>query len=499
MPAEHHPIGNSWLQAKYNLNAFKLTHLSYIGPRLKQEVKEGTTVEIYPSTYSVEEVPLKHIEFSLKYDDLNLDFLKNVFFRLPEVELVDFISAKPKGVYHRRIGYLYEMLSGNKLPLDDIGKINYINLLDPEHYVTGKIEKIQRWGINDNLLGKAAYCPIIRKTEALRQALDHDFGKLIEAVANQFPVDVFNRAVNFLYSKETRSSYQIEKEEPSPDRMNKFIRILEKAGDETRSQLLKEENLTRFQNEIVDPRFAATGFREYQNFVARTGANFKQIYEYICPPPEFVRSMMTGLIDMANKCDEQHPVVQAAAVAFGFVFIHPFEDGNGRIHRFLIHDILTRTELVKKGMIIPVSAHMLNHIHDYDLILERYSRPLMKRITFVENNDQSVTITNPGDVEGYFRYPDLTEQCLYLALTIKATISEDIFQEMEFLVKYDEVKSAFQSIVDLPDRQLNLLIKLLHQNKGMLARRKRGEFEKLTDEEIDAMEKAFQTIFGLPG
>lgn len=26
------------------------------------------------------------------------------------------------------------------------------------------------------------------------------------------------------------------------------------------------------------------------------------------------------------------PVVLAAALAFGFVFIHPFEEGNGRIH-----------------------------------------------------------------------------------------------------------------------------------------------------------------------
>ena len=37
------------------------------------------------------------------------------------------------------------------------------------------------------------------------------------------------------------------------------------------------------------------------------------------------------------------PVVHAAAIAFGFVFVHPFEDANGRIHRFLIHNILARS------------------------------------------------------------------------------------------------------------------------------------------------------------
>jgi hypothetical protein len=135
---------------------------------------------------------------------------------------------------------------------------------------------------------------------------------------------------------------------------------------------------------------------------------------------------------------------------------------------------------------------------EYDQVLEQYSRALMKRITFVENSDQSITLTNPHEVEGYFRFPDLTEQCVYLALTIKATIIEDIYQEIEFLVKYDEVKSSLQSIVDLPDRQLNLFIKLLHQNKGVLAKRKRNEFNKLTDEEIAKMETSFQAIFELP-
>jgi Fic family protein len=33
------------------------------------------------------------------------------------------------------------------------------------------------------------------------------------------------------------------------------------------------------------------------------------------------------------------PVVYAAA--FGFVFIHPFIDGNGRLHRYLLHEELS--------------------------------------------------------------------------------------------------------------------------------------------------------------
>ena len=35
-----------------------------------------------------------------------------------------------------------------------------------------------------------------------------------------------------------------------------------------------------------------------------------------------------------------NPVIAAAVLAFGFVYIHPFVDGDGRIHRDLIHHVL---------------------------------------------------------------------------------------------------------------------------------------------------------------
>ena len=93
-------------------------------------------------------------------------------------------------------------------------------------------------------------------------------------------------------------------------------------------------------------------------------------------------------------------------------------------------------------------------------------------------------MTNADDVEGYYRYPDLTEQVTYLANVVNATIAEDIFQEMDFLQKYDEAKSAIQNIVDIPDCQIDHLIRLIHNSRGTLSKRKRGKFEKLTDEEI---------------
>jgi Fic family protein len=310
-------------------------------------------------------------------------------------------------------------------------------------------------------------------------------------------MDIFYRAVNYLYRKETKSSYQIEREQPTTDRVERFVSILEKAGEEALQTLLSETALTKLQNAIVDTRFAVAGYRQDQNFISSTNYNFKETYHYISPPPQFVPSLMNGLALTAQRIGADHSVVQAATIAFAFVFIHPFEDGNGRIHRFLIHDLLTRNQVVDKGMIIPVSAHMLNHIKEYDQILEKYSKPLMKQIAFKVNADQSITVTNPDVVEGYYRYPDLTEQSTYLARIIRETIEEDVYNEMDFLMKYDEIKSAIQKIVDIPDRQMDRLIKYIHNNHGRLSKRKRDKFEKLTDAEIGEIETAFREIFGI--
>jgi Fic family protein len=495
------PIGGEWLKGHFKLSQYTLTHSSYIADNVAIRVtSKGNIEQDYGIKYAVadENNPVHHIEFFLKYDDLQLDFLQNVFQRTSRAEIEHFVMESPAGRSARRIGFWYEFLTGQLLHLIRPISGNYIDLLNPDKYFTGRTEKNARWRINDNLLGTRAYCPIVRRTRELGHLLGQDLTTKIETLKADYPEDIFRRATNYLYSKETKSSYEIEKEKPSPDRTQKFIALLQMAGSETNEQMLREGRLVMLQNAIVDPRFATAAFRDFQNYIGQSLGNGQEIFHYICPPPSLMVSLMEGLQTLALKtAGITSPEIRTAVIAFGFVFIHPFEDGNGRLHRFLIHDVLTHDEKVPKGLIIPVSAHMLNNIKEYNAILERYSKPLMRRVRFSTSDIGEAEILNPEEVEGYFRYPDLTEQCLYLVRTLHDTIQEDMPEELAFVQRFDEAKRAVQQIVDMPDKHIAQMLTFLHQNKGIFPKRRREFFDKLTDAEIEQMQEAYRRIYEL--
>ncbi|MFD2907542.1 Fic family protein [Flavobacterium ardleyense] len=489
--------GSLWLAAHFELINYRITHRSYIGTRDKIEFAHDNSVE---QTYGPKYAPktdtaVSHIEFMLKYDDLNLDFLAAVFQKLDELELLNYICESPSGRYSRRIGYLYEWLTNRKLNITYEVSGNYTDLLDTKRYLTGKIIKNARWRVNDNLLGVPAFCPIIRKTQALKVLLSKDIRNEIEVLKNNYSPEIFQRASQYLYRKETRSSYEIESEKPSPDRIDRFITLLYQAGKQPFSELMAEQSLTVLQNAIVDPRYAQPGFRTFQNYIGQTNYRGEEIYHYVCPPPAMIGSMMTGLTATEEKTMGISEVVRAAIVAFGFVFIHPFLDGNGRIHRFLIHDMLTRDGLAAQSLIIPVSAHMLQNMVAYDTVLEDYSKPLMQRVRYSKSASGDLRIDNTDAVSSYFRYPDLTMQSEYLAKTIFSTIQEDLLEELFFLERYDELKKDLQQLIDMPDKRLSDVIMYLHQNKGIFPNRRKKQFEEITDAEYDAMGSIYSEIF----
>jgi hypothetical protein len=186
------------------------------------------------------------------------------------------------------------------------------------------------------------------------------------------------------------------------------------------------------------------------------------------------------------------PVVAAALVSFAFVFIHPFEDGNGRIHRYLIHYALERCGFTPSGVLFPVSAAILRRRPLYDHALEAFSRPLQSVIDW-EYSDANGLLVH-GDTRDLYRFFDATAQVEFLYDRVADTIREDFTDELDFLLLYDAALAAVSRIVDMPDRRAQFLVRLCLQNGGRLSRNKRGQFSELTDEEVAVMEAAIRQV-----
>jgi Fic family protein len=84
------------------------------------------------------------------------------------------------------------------------------------------------------------------------------------------------------------------------------------------------------------------------------------------------------MVQYVSRCEGfLDPIIAAASAAFGFVYIHPFFDGNGRIHRYLFHHVLARAGYNPPGLIFPISAVILERIEEYGEILRGYSGKIL--------------------------------------------------------------------------------------------------------------------------
>jgi hypothetical protein len=492
-------LGYRWLIETYELPKHPLPRASVLGSQMRETQRPNGSVEkTFPQHYKPAEDDLAgHLEFALKHEGVHLAVLADLFTSIGPEPIVSMVQTKPTGRYARLAGFFYEWLTGEELALSVTVGGNYIDALDPKKYIVADMSKrVARWRVRDNLLGRVSYCPIVRRSEALDAAIAAPLDVEIENLMRDFPPELFARANDYLYMKETRSTYGIERESmPQAKRCERFVALLREAGAGNLWTLLQEESLNQKQNLIFDPRYAAQGFRKDQSYVGEQFPNFAQRVHYICPPPEWVPGMMESLASCAEASHEVSPLVRAAIIAFSFVFIHPFEDGNGRLHRFLIHDILHRGGLMKTGLMLPVSATMLRLMGEYDNALESYSTPLLVMADYEVNDEGRLTLLNTERLRSYFQYPDLTAQSEYLAKTVAITIREDVSAELRFLQNYDAARAAVLEAVDLPDRRCDLMLQLLHQNQGKLSKSKRGKFSEITNAELEQIEAAFMDAF----
>jgi hypothetical protein len=490
------PAGYVALIERYELEVIPNWHKSLVAASGIHRVDStgGVVEEIYPARFWPGDSLGDHLEFALKYDGTNLGILDRLFRVMEIQDLLTYAQSKPTGKYARRLWFLYEFLTGKTLPLDDLKQGNYIDLLDPdEYYTVAPAGQVRRQRVNDNLLGDYHFCPMIRRTETLRGFEDMDLPKRCRKVISAYSPELLKRALSYLYTKETKSSFEIESLKPSATRTERFVALLQLAE---REDFCDESHLIDLQNRIVDPRFRDSEYRMNQNYVGQTVAWQRENIHFVSPKPEDLRDLMAGLTSAHRRMDEGgvSAVAHAATVAYGLVFLHPFEDGNGRIHRFLIHNILARRGFTPEGIMFPVSAAMLRNSADYDASLEAFSRPLMALVEYSLDDEGRMTVYN--ETATWYRYIDMTPQTEALFAFIEQTIDTVLVEELTFLANYDESKQAIQRIVDMPDRQIDIFIRFCLQNNGRLSARKRASrFDFLSDDEVARMEQAVQSAY----
>jgi hypothetical protein len=489
--------GYAALIKRYDLDAIPNWHTSGVTTSGIHRIDSSGDIveEVYPPKYWPGDTLGDHLEFALKYDGTNPAILACLFHTAAEGDLLEYVQSKPTGKYARRLWFLYEFLTGKTLPLENLKRGSYVDVLDPDEYYTGTpVRQIRRQRVNDNLLGDRRFCPVVRRTDTLRNFETADLPGRCRQVVSSYPPELLKRALGYLYTRETKSSFEIEHIQPTSTRTRRFVALLQTAE---REDFCRKEQLIEVQNHIVDERFRDSGYRSSQNYVGETVAWQNEMIHFVSPKPEDLTDLMDGLTAAHQRMSTGgvSAVIQAAVIAYGFVFLHPFDDGNGRIHRFLIHNILARRGFTPEGIMFPVSVSMLKNPVDYEASLKAFSGPLLPQVKYSLDEDGRMTVHNETAV--WYRYIDMTLQAEALFHFIDLTIDTELAGELAFLANYDQTRKAIQEIVDMPDRQIDLFIRFCLQNNGRLSARKRAShFAVLADEEIARMEQAVQSAYG---
>jgi hypothetical protein len=481
------------------IEAYKLAvpipeKLTFISTKKRQfENKEW---KVFPSRYLPEENLYKQITFALKYEGVDLLLFKKLFEVLKKTELEEMIQQEIQGQFSRRIWFLYEWLMETKLNLPDLKTGNLVPVVDEKLQYAIDGVRSPRHKVINNLPGNQDFCPLIRKTEKLEEYIESNIRQEKSKYLNRVHKDILQRASSFLLLKDSKASFSIEGENPRNNRAARWGIAIGQAGKNE----LSIAELNRLQQLVIEnDRFVKMGIRSQQGFIGdRDRETQEPIPDHISARHEDLEKLMAGWLQTQKILTESRmdPILVAAKIAFGFVFIHPFVDGNGRLHRYIIHHILSQTGYTEQGIIFPISASILTHIKDYAKSLESYSQPILNFIDWKPSENNNVEILN--DTIDYYRYFDATRQAEFLFYCVNDTLVHIIPNEVEYLKKYDAFKQFLDHRFEMPDNMISLIVGFLEQGNGTLSvRSRKKEFSALTQKEVEEIETTFKEIFDL--
>lgn len=477
------PVGYAYLVGRLGLAVRPLALPAVVAGSVNRRVDTEDRI-LFPSGVALEDTPLGHLEFAIRHEGIDLATIAAALPRIGRDLIVARLRENPNGEYLRRIAFLWEWLTGAPLDAGVRPTARYVDLFDPRQYACARYPtRNPRYRVNNNALGDPRFCPIVHRAACPEPGwLDALLARAVDLTHASRAAGLYERALQYLYLSETKGSFAIEREAPSVHREERFIRILRQASSVPG---LTEDLLVDLQNAIVRHDFAKeASYRTRQNWLENAAGRIT----FLPHPPETLRETMAGWEAFVNDATRGiDPLIKAACAAFGLVYIHPFMDGNGRLHRYVIHHVLARSGLAPPEMIIPVSAVIMKHIPRYHQVLTGFSEAVTRLWDYRRLDDGPEILSHPGAAP--YRYPLADAEVRFLRDMLSLTVEQEIPQELAWLQAYDEAFHRIDREFDLPASDISRLIRMISGNEGHLAKGKRHQFANLPDELIARIEQ----------
>ncbi|WP_332765847.1 Fic family protein [Pseudomonas koreensis] len=473
-------VGYAHLRDSLKLRAFTPKRIAMVKP-VTRITLIGECLAVPGAVAPMQGSTLEHILFALKHEGINLCILAQALEYVDAKELLRELGRSPNGVFIRKACFLWESFTGKELKYSVPVRGSVVALFDPKRYVTGPAIRNSRWRVDFNGLGSLRYCATVERTAKLQELLDLDIIGRARNFMATLPPEMMDRAISWAYLHETRDSFAIEKEEPSEEKSQRFVRLLRQAHERTE---LSEDYLVELQNSTVSNPFdKAVLFRHEQNHL-HNGLRGAAGVSYVPPAAQLCRELMDDLMAFANHSAKQvDPLIAASVVAFGFVFLHPFMDGNGRLSRFLIHQILCQSGALQNGLLLPVSVAMKHEESSYLEALKEFSKPAREfwNVTWLDSDQLTFDFIGHDAIYQFWDATQCAEFTLQMALR---ALEVELREETEFLEKYDFVIKAVNDRFDVRGSDLSKLVMMCLDNEGKVSKHRRKQFQYSVPEEV---------------
>ena len=486
-------VGYAYLLERADIKALPLQVSARVMSVTKMQLIDNTLAT--PASLKPSDKILDHILFALKYEDLNLQILSQTLLKVSAEALLECYESAPMGKYIRIACLLWEHFHQQSLPrITELTRGNYIPLLDPKRFITADNKTNKRWRVHVNVIGSLDYSIIVKRTERLEKALAKNTLQKAKEFTDELDDAMLNRALSWVYLSETKDSFAIEKEQPDTNKIQRYTNLLRQAHI---PRAIDEDYLAELQKATINnPYEWAVSYRNEQNYLSNGPGSIG--VTYVPPSPNLCRELMQEWEQLTNQLPGQvDPIVLGAVISFGFVFLHPFMDGNGRLSRFMFHHVLCRSGQLANGLLLPVSAVLHNKEREYLATLSAYSSEIRTfwQVDYLDTENHAFEFKGH---ESIYRHWDGTACAELMAEACDEAMEHYIKQEVAYLNQYDALKRHINKQYDINDRTLSKLVVFCLEQSGKISKKRRDQFQyEVPTDAFDALEQAYSEILKL--